>query len=95
MANNPITKVLRHAHEPQTELFAVQPKVAARLDNCGLTELYERLNAGEYETYIDGGKRLITVRSIRARQERLLAAAGGAPRSNPSPRARPRKPIAS
>ena len=73
-------------------LEAVQPKEAARLDNCGITELYERLNRGEYESYTDGGKRLITLRSIRARQERLLAAASGTPREQASPRrGRPRK----
>jgi hypothetical protein len=73
-----------------TEPFAVPPKAAARMENCGLTEFYRRLNSGEYESYLDGGKRLITVRSIRARQERLLKAASGSPRQNPSPRGRPR-----
>jgi hypothetical protein len=59
----------------EIEPFAVRPKDAARLDGCGLTQLYERLNAGEYESYLDGCNRMITVRSIRARQERKLAAA--------------------
>jgi hypothetical protein len=72
------------------EPFAVTPKVAAQLESCGLTEFYKRLNAGEYECYLDGGKCLVTVRSIRARQQRLLAAAAGTPRQNPSPRGRPR-----
>lgn len=82
MANNPPTK----ASYLELPLEAVQPKEGARLDNCGITEFYERLNAGEYETYVDGGKRLITVRSIRARQERLLAAASGTPQENSSTR---------
>jgi hypothetical protein len=79
------------AHEP-LQPFAVSPKKAAHIEQCGLTELYERLNNGEYETYLDGAKRQITLRSIRARQERKLAAAGGPPRENSSPRrGRPRK----
>jgi hypothetical protein len=72
------------------EPFAVTPRVAAQMESCGITQFYKRLNAGEYESYLDGGKRLITVRSIRARRERLLAAAAGTPRDNPSPRGRPR-----
>jgi hypothetical protein len=76
--------------ENQIEPFAVTPKVAAKLESCGITEFYRRLNGGQYETYLDGGKRLITVRSIKARQQRLLSAANGTPRQNPSPRGRPR-----
>ena len=58
----------------QIEPFAVRPKEAARLDGCGITEFYARLNRGEYESYIDGTNRMVTVRSIRARQQRALAA---------------------
>jgi hypothetical protein len=80
---------------PHIEPFAVRPKVAAKLDGCGITEFYKRLNAGEYETYVDGTARMVTVRSIRERQQRLLAAASGTPRENPSRRSggpgRPRK----
>jgi hypothetical protein len=73
------------------EPFAVSPRQVARIDHCGLTEVYKRLNRGEYESFIDGSKRLITVRSIRARQERQLAAGAGTPRENPSSRARSQK----
>lgn len=55
------------------EPFAVSPKEAAQIENCGITSIYGRLD--EYETYLDGASRKITLRSIRARQERKLAEA--------------------
>lgn len=69
------------------EPFAVRPKEAARLDGCGITEFYKRLNAGEYESYLDGPMRMVTVRSIRARQQRQLAAnnANGEPKRRAGP----------
>jgi hypothetical protein len=69
------------------EPFAVRAKIGAQLAGCCLAEFYKRLNAGEYETFLDGAARMITVRSIRARQERLLAETPGTPRERPSPRA--------
>jgi hypothetical protein len=75
------------------EPFAVRPKEAARLESCGITELYKRLAAGEYESYCDGTMRMITVRSIRARQQRALAssnASGDKPARRPGP-GRPKK----
>jgi hypothetical protein len=68
------------------EPFAVSPKTAMQIEQCGMTELYRRINSNEYESYHDGGKRLITLRSIHARRERLLAEAGGPPRKSPSKR---------
>jgi len=68
------------------EPFAVRPKDGARLAGCGETEFYKRLNAGRYESFLDGTARLVTVRSIRADQEKLLAASKGTPRDNPSKR---------
>lgn len=62
------------------EPFAIPRKATAHVESCGLTEVYRRLNAGEYESYLDGNKRLITLRSIRARQERKLAEASGTKR---------------
>ncbi len=40
--------------------------------DCRLTRLYDLINAGELEVYMDGGSRKITVRSIHARVQRLL-----------------------
>jgi hypothetical protein len=76
------------------EPFAVTPKTARQIEQCGITELYRRINSGEYETYLDGGKRMITMRSIQARRERKLAEASGPPsvhRSRKGGGGRPRK----
>lgn len=75
--------------EVQIEPFAIPPKETARIDRCGITEVYRRINDGEYESYLDGSKRMITLRSIRARQERQLKAATGAKR--PAGPGRPKK----
>ena len=54
------------------EPLAVSPRRAAFLLNCGITRVYELINGGELESYRDGASRKITMRSIRARIERLL-----------------------
>jgi hypothetical protein len=58
-------------------LETVRPAGAAKIENCGETEIHRRINAREYESYLDGKRRLITLRSIRARQERLLKETAG------------------
>jgi excisionase family DNA binding protein len=55
------------------DLLAVSPREAFRMLGVGNTYGYELLAAGELESYKDGRLRRITVRSIKARQERLLA----------------------
>jgi hypothetical protein len=61
------------------EPLAVSPRQACRLINVGITYLYDLINNNELESYVEGRRaRKITMRSIRARQERLLAAARGA-----------------
>jgi len=67
--------------------FAVRPKEAARLAGCCLAVLYERLNGGVYQSFVDGRRRLVTVESIKAHQKKL-AATQGTPKTNP---ARPMK----
>jgi hypothetical protein len=67
--------------------FAVRPKEAARLAGCCLAVLYERLNQGTYESFVDGRRRLVTVESIRRHQQKL-AEVQGTPKTNP---ARPMK----
>jgi len=65
----------------EIEPFAVRVSEASRLEgNCGRAEIHRRINAGEYESYLDGRRRLITLRSIRARQERLLKETAGSKR---------------
>ena len=58
-----------------TSPLAVKPREACRMLGCGITRLYELINAGELESYRDGGSRMITTRSIVDRVERLAAAA--------------------
>src|SRR5262249_44851395 len=74
------------------EPLAVSPREACRLLNVGNTYLYDLLNNDELESYWEGRSRKITMQSIRARQERQLAAARGAVgTAGPSRRGRPRK----
>jgi hypothetical protein len=68
------------------EPFAVRPKIGAHLAGCGLRDFYLRLNSGRYETFLDGTNRMVTVRSIRADQQQMLATNHGSPRDNPSRR---------
>jgi hypothetical protein len=78
------------------EPLAVSPRETRQLLSIGNTRLYELLNAGELESYQEGRSRRITMRSIRARIERLLGAAGAtgaaaAIATHPRRRGRPRK----
>jgi excisionase family DNA binding protein len=54
--------------------LAVSPKDACRVLDVGLTKLYELLNDGELESYLEGRRRKITTASIRARVRRLVEA---------------------
>ena len=68
-----------------TELFerigSVSPRQACILHGVGLTRLYELINSGELESYLDGKARRITVRSLVARRNRLLAASSSRKRN--------------
>lgn len=70
---------------PAVEPFAVRPKEGARLAGISMATFYQRLNAGHYESFLDGNMRLVTVESIRSDQRRKLDAARGTPSSKPSP----------
>ena len=59
------------------EPLAVSPRQASRLLNVGITYLYDLINNNELESYLEGRARKITMKGIRARQERQLAAARG------------------
>ena len=56
------------------DCLAVSPKRAAKIMGCGMTRVYELINAREVDLFTDGRSRRITVSSIRARIKRLLAA---------------------
>jgi excisionase family DNA binding protein len=54
----------------------VKPLAACRLLDCGLTRLYELLDAGELQTFKDGRSRKIVVASIHDYIARRVAAGG-------------------
>jgi hypothetical protein len=58
----------------EIEPFAVKRAEACELMRCGRSKLLALEDAGEVEAFLDGGVVMITVRSIRARQARLLRA---------------------
>ena len=51
--------------------FAVSPKEAAVLENCGLSVVYERLARGEYAAIKDGRRTKILFESIERRRASL------------------------
>jgi hypothetical protein len=57
------------------EPFACSPAQAQQILAIGHSRLFELIKSGELETYVDGRSRKITMRSIKARLERLLAEA--------------------
>jgi hypothetical protein len=74
------------------EPLVVRPRVARRmLGNCGTERLWELINSGEIESYLDGKARRITVSSIKAHIARQLAAAAKANAAEPRRRGRPAK----
>jgi hypothetical protein len=74
------------------QLGAVSPRQACVIADIGLTRLYELIAAGELESYLDGKSRKVTLRSIKARRDRLLSEAKTTPRAaNPPPRPPQRK----
>ena len=60
-----------------------RPKAAFALLNIGNTRGYDLLNAGALESYVDGGARFITHRSIEQHIERRLAESRGLKRRHP------------
>ena len=68
--------------------LAVPPRVAAQMLGYGLTHLYKLLNAGELESYLDGGARRVLVSSITGYIERKLEASSKPARRGPG---RPRR----
>jgi hypothetical protein len=65
------------------KIGSVSPKQAGVIDGIGLTKVHELIRSGDYESYLEGSSRRITLRSMIARRERLLAEAKTSP---PPPR---------
>jgi excisionase family DNA binding protein len=72
---NTVSKMAAAAE--QLEPLVVSPKEACRLLSCGPTKLYELIEAGEVESYLDGRSRKITMDSIRRRVKRCLGQSHG------------------
>jgi hypothetical protein len=52
----------------QLEPFAVSPRQAAKLEDCGVTLIYDRLRRGEYAAVKDGHRTKILFGSIKQRR---------------------------
>jgi hypothetical protein len=59
-------------HLTEIEPYAVRTREAGRRGGHGKTKTFELIKAGEYESYLDGGIRMVTTESIRKRIERKL-----------------------
>jgi excisionase family DNA binding protein len=68
-----MSQIPDHDAELIERFGAVPPRHACALLSIGLTKLYELINSGELESYHEGKSRRITLRSIAARRQRLLA----------------------
>jgi len=56
------------------EPFALRPREAAKYAGVCLTEVYARLRDKTYEGYTDGGKRFVTLESIKRHQQKQFEA---------------------
>lgn len=65
------------------EALAVSPDEAARMLRCSRPYLYRLLDKGEFQTFMLGQARRITVDSIKAYIARRIAAGGSRPSPNP------------
>jgi hypothetical protein len=64
--------------KPPTSPFATPFGDACRNDGIGRDRGYALIRAGEWESYVDGNIRMVTVVSINARRQRMIAETGGA-----------------
>jgi hypothetical protein len=69
-----LTETMMSILNADVEPLAVKPRTAWQMLQCSNTRGYELLNAGELESFRDGGSRKITVASIKSYIERRLAA---------------------
>ena len=73
----------KRKHSPtDNERLLVRPRRACHLLDCGTTHLYELIDDGELESFLDGRSRKITVESIQRYIAKRLAAAD---KKNPVP----------
>ena len=70
------------------EAIVLTPAQAQAALQCGVTRLWELINTGEVESFLDGNRRRITARSIRDYVNRKL---GGVPAKRVVPPRRSRR----
>jgi hypothetical protein len=61
----------------ETEPLAVPLKKSCALAGHGHDLAYAKCKDGRWESYLDGGRRMVTMRSIKADMERQIAAQRG------------------
>jgi hypothetical protein len=66
--------------------YAVRPKLAQLLAGHGKHLLWQRLNDGTYQSFLDGTNRMIVTQSILDHQKRLAKEQRGTPATKPSKR---------
>lgn len=67
-----------------SELAAVDLHDAGKLEGSSEWKIRKLIKQGEYESYVDGNRRKVTLRSIKARRERLLKAQASSPTMPPA-----------
>jgi hypothetical protein len=79
--------------EALSDVAALDLSDAGKLEGSSQWKMRKLIKEGEYESYMDGRKRKVTLRSIKARRDRLLKAQTAPPTIPPIPRcSRSRKP---
>jgi hypothetical protein len=68
-----------------SELAALHLRDACKLVGSSEWKMRKEIERGEYESYLDGNRRKVTLRSIKARQERLIKAQTPSPTIPPPP----------
>src|SRR5262249_8438186 len=65
------------AKKATSQPFAIPFTHAIKNDSIGRDKGYSLIRGGEWESYMDGGIRMVTIASINTRRERLLAESRG------------------
>jgi hypothetical protein len=68
-----------------SELAALDLRDACKLDGSSEWKMRKLIKKGEVESYIDGNRRKVTLRSLKARRERLIKAQAPSPTIPPPP----------
>jgi hypothetical protein len=67
-----------------SELAAVHLRDVCKLESLSEWKVRKLIKQGAYESYVDGNRRMVTLRSIKRRQDRLLRAQAPSPTVPPA-----------